>query len=173
MQKDKLPSARVSQNTSLDEQVKDIFFTYTGLALDKNYSEQLYTFASSGNAITVVYYVLLANENPTSHELDWKEVFQLCNNEQDIIRYAVQRLQWKLEYTNVVYSLLPKSFTLSDLQKTYQIILKKKLDKRNFRKKILSLKFLKPTGKKRIDSARPAQIYTFTKRSPIIVKVFS
>ena len=93
--------------------------------------------------------------------------------DKEIISYAVQRLQWKIEYTNVVYSLLPREFTLSELQLTYEAILGKELDKRNFRKKILFLKLLKDTGKKRTGTvARPASVYEFRKRSPVRVKVF-
>ena len=94
--------------------------------------------------------------------------------DRNIIKYAVQRLQWKIEYTNVVYSLIPFEFTLSRLQTTYEAILGKTLDKRNFRKKILSLGLLKKTGKiLKGFKARPALVYGFRKRTPVMVKVFS
>jgi 8-oxo-dGTP diphosphatase len=168
-----LPSKKISESTSLDEQVEEIFYKNFGFPLGKNYVEQLYTFSKSKNEITIAYYLLLSEyDKEKALEQQWEKVSGKQSKNQ-IISYAIQRLRWKIEYTNVIYSLLPKTFTLSELQKTYEIILGKKLDKRNFRKKILSLKFLKQTGEKRVINARPAQMYTFTKRAPQLVKVFS
>jgi len=169
-----IPSEIISQTATLDEQVKEIFQKNLGFSVGNNYVEQLYTICKIENEITIAYYVLLAENN--KQQLDGKNCKKVTSKndpEKPIISYAVQRLRSKIEYTNVVYSLLPKSFTLSELQKTYEIILGKKLDKRNFRKKILSLKFLKPTEEKRVINARPALLYSFTKRSPMMVKVFS
>jgi len=169
-----LPSENIVETDSLDEQVEKIFLKNIGFKLGNNYVEQLYTITNKKNEITIGYYVLLPTDIlQIDTQQNWVKASQKNNPDRQIISYAVQRLQWKIEYTNVVYSLLPRTFTLSDLQKTYEVILGKKLDKRNFRKKILSLQFLKPTGEKRIDNARPAQMYSFIKRSPIITKVFS
>src|SRR6185437_16669637 len=133
-----------------------------GFPLGKNYVEQLYTFSNEKKAVTIAYYALIEKADMQPEEQNWKKVTGKNEPEKSIISYAIQRLRWKMEYTNVVYSLLPKTFTLSDLQKTYEIILGKKLDKRNFRKKILSQNFLKPTEEKRVINARPALLYSFT-----------
>ena len=78
----------------------------------------------------------------------------------------------KLEYTNVAWSLLPETFTLGELQSVYEAILAKRLDRRNFRKKILSLSLVVSTGRTRLGGAhRPAVLYQFTKRTPMIVKI--
>lgn len=168
-----LPSEAIAEEVPHEEQVTNLFFKTLGQPLSEYYSEQLYTFPNN-NEISIVYYVLLANNNKLqTKEHDWMRLTNKITIEPQIISYALQRLRWKIEYTNVIYSLLPNIFTLSELQKTYEIILGKNLDKRNFRKKILSLNFLKPTGKKRTDNARPAQTYTFTKRAPQLIKVFS
>ncbi len=170
-----LPSTEVQSQKTLDEQVDTLFTTATGFPLGNNYSEQLYTVAAEDNTISIVYYVLVPLSQNQKYDDAWKKVKSTAIQAQDktIISYAVQRLEWKIEYTNVVYSLLPKEFTLSDLQKTYEAILGQILDKRNFRKKILSLDFLEPTGKRRVGVSRPAQVYTFKKRSPTLVKIFS
>jgi len=90
-----------------------------------------------------------------------------------IITYGLQRLQSKLEYTNVVYSLLPQYFTFNQLQKTYEIILNKKLDKRNFRKKFMLLGLIKPTKKiLKGERQRPAQLYKFRSMIPAELKKF-
>jgi 8-oxo-dGTP diphosphatase len=69
----------------------------------------------------------------------------------EMVREALQRLRYKLEYTNAAYSLLPEAFTLSDLQRTYETILARRLDPRNFRKRILSLGIVERTGSERGD----------------------
>jgi 8-oxo-dGTP diphosphatase len=62
----------------------------------------------------------------------------------------------------VGFQLLPRQFTLTDLQTLYEAILERPLDKRNFRKKILSLGLLKSEGRTRAAGAhRPARLYSF------------
>jgi len=162
----------------LDELAKYIFSTITHLSSHNNYLEQLYTFLQQKphNEISIVYYMLLPKKNISfPKNIVWQQAATITEDLHDfpIIKYAIQRLQWKIEYTNVVYSLLPPTFTLSELQETYETILGKKLDKRNFRKKILSLDFLKTSGKKHTGSSRPALLYRFKERKPRIVKMFS
>src|SRR3989304_1373996 len=67
------------------------------------------------------------------------ELPPLAFQNEAVIGYALHRLRAKLDYSNVAYSLLPADFTLSQLQRTYEAILSRPLDKRNFRKRILSL----------------------------------
>ncbi|MDP3792360.1 MAG: NUDIX domain-containing protein [bacterium] len=90
-----------------------------------------------------------------------------------IISYALKRLQSKLEYTNVVYSLLSKYFTFNQLQNAYEVILGIKLDKRNFRKKFLILGLIRPTNKiLKGERQRPAKLYQFISRKPTELKKF-
>lgn len=167
----------ITQEKDLDDIAKDIFHNVTKIPLHKNYTEQLYTFSQKNKReIAVVYYVLLPDTNISLTEnLSWIPVENVGKRDPNfpIISYAVQRLRWKIEYTNVVYSLLPETFTLSELQKLYETILNQPLDKRNFRKKILSLGFLKATNQKKIGNARPALLYRFKKREPQIIQIFS
>ena len=82
-----------------------------------------------------------------------------------ILDYAVWRLRNKIEWTTVGYELLPRKFTLSQLQRVYEIILQKPVDKRNFRKKILAQGEIKELNESRTDGAhRPAKLYSFKKR---------
>ena len=86
-----------------------------------------------------------------------------------MIDYALRRLQAKLDYSNVAYSLLPEEFSLSELQGTYEAILGRRLDKRNFRKRILSLEIVEATGRvTSVGRHRPAQLYRFRERKPVI-----
>jgi 8-oxo-dGTP diphosphatase len=89
----------------------------------------------------------------------------LAYDHADIARVAVDRIRAKLEYTNVVWSLLPKTFTLAALQAVYEAILGRTLDKRNFRKKVLASGLLDATGKmEKGASHRPAELFRFSKR---------
>jgi len=84
----------------------------------------------------------------------------------------VERLRAKLSYTNAAWSLLPKKFTLTELQTVYESILGRELDKRNFRKKILASDLLVSTGEKRADGAhRPAALYAFRTRKLVTANI--
>ena len=79
----------------------------------------------------------------------------------EIIEYAVRRLRYKLEYTAVGFQLLPETFTLTQLQQTYEVILGETLDKRNFRRRILEAGVIEATSHKRSDGGRPARLYRY------------
>jgi 8-oxo-dGTP diphosphatase len=79
-----------------------------------------------------------------------------------IVAYACERLKNKISYTNAIFALLPELFTLSQLQQAYEAILGRVLDKRNFRKKIMSLDMIAETTQMYRDGAhRPARLYRF------------
>lgn len=151
------------------------------------YLEQLYTFGNPGrdprgHIITVAYFTMVARrflKPRSSYEAEKTAFFginslpPLAFDHKKIIDYAVKRLRNKIQYTNAVWSLLPHNFTLGELQKIYEIILGKKLDKRNFRKKILSLRILKGLSKiKRRDARRPAKLFAFKTKKYVELKKF-
>lgn len=138
--------------------------------------EQLYTFGRPdrdprGRVISVAYYALIAAEHrelvaaTDTDAVGWFSVYDppaLAFDHQEVIGYALTRLRWKLDYTSVGFQLLPKKFTLSELQRMYEVILQKELDKRNFRKKILSMGILEPLKETEMKGPhRPAQLYAF------------
>ena len=150
------------------------------------YLEQLYTFSdvkrdSRGRVITVAYMALVTRENIVINAWAYtseakffpvKSLPKLGFDHKKIIEYAIQRLQWKMEYTNVSQYILPNKFTLSELQKVYEIVLNKTFDVRNFRKKIDSLHIIKPTGEKEIGvQYRPAKLYKFINKKIDIVEI--
>ncbi|MCK4553424.1 NUDIX hydrolase [Candidatus Parcubacteria bacterium] len=179
-----VPGGLVKVNESVDGSAKKHLKNKTGV--NDVYLEQLYTFGGIhrdplGRVVSVAYFALIPGKGLKLHTTDeydnvkWFSVNKLpklAYDHKEIVKCAVSRLRSKLEYTNIVYSLLSDEFTLSDLQKTYEIILGKKLDKRNFRKKILSLNLIKKTSRKVIGEAcRPAILYKFIKKSPQMVKI--
>jgi 8-oxo-dGTP diphosphatase len=94
---------------------------------------------------------------------------KLAFRNEEVLHYALERLRNKLQYTNVAYSLLPSRFTLSQLQRVYESILGRGLDKRNFRKRMLSLSIIEPTDEQQAEGAgRPARLYRFAAREPVV-----
>jgi 8-oxo-dGTP diphosphatase len=139
------------------------------------YLEQLYTFGDvnrdpRGRVITVAYYALVPatamqpRAGSDAAETGWWSAYDLPTlafDHRDILNYALQRLRYKLEYTAVGFELLPTPFTLSELQTAYEIILGEELDKRNFRRKILSADVIEETGQRRTGEGRPAKLYRY------------
>lgn len=177
-----LPGGFLVKNEPSSKAVARILKEKTGVS--NVYTEQLYTFDDlkrdpRGHTLTVVYFALVNNdaikiqndkaENPQFFSV--KKLPPLAFDHKKIIDYALGRLRTKLEYTNVVYSLLPREFTMPQLQQAYEIILGKKLDKRNFNKKFFSLGIIKPISKKLGGPRRrPAQLYRFISQKPTELK---
>ena len=91
-----------------------------------------------------------------------RTVSKLAYDHALILKTGVERLRNKIEYTTIIKKLLHKKFTFSDLQKAYEVILNKEVDKRNFRKKIGSLGIIEEIEEKRSEGRmRPASLYQF------------
>jgi len=177
-----LPGGLLADGESLDRAAARKLLDETGV--QDVYLEQLYTFGelSRGDGarrgVAVAYFALVQYDQVRLRDSDtwqpaWHSVYkapQLAFDNNTVVDHAVRRLRSKLDYTNVAYSLLPRQFTLSELQQVYEAILDHELDKRNFRRRMLSLGIIKPAGGRRMEGAhRPAQLYTFTKREPVMV----
>ncbi len=81
---------------------------------------------------------------------------------------AHQRLASKLDYFTIALQFMAKQFTLSELQKVYEIILNETLDKRNFRKHVRTYDCIVDTGKERRNgNHRPARLYSVKKPKQI------
>ena len=149
------------------------------------YLEQLYTFGAPrrdprGRVISVAYFALVAadvNAQATGPgvEVSWHPVTEppeLAFDHNEIVRYALQRLRYKLEYTSVGFELLPNEFTLTELQSAYEIVLGEQLDKRNFRRRIIEAGILNETSRYRASEGqgRPARLYRYKKNAVTEVK---
>lgn len=142
------------------------------------YLEQLYTFGDPGRdprgrVVTVAYYALIRPDGTPpvagtdAAQARWWSVRRrppLAFDHDRIVDYAVERLRAKLEYTTVGFQLLPRKFTLGQLQRVYEAILGRRLDKRNFRRKLGLLGVLMPLRQHGGERGRPARLYTFSAR---------
>ena len=146
--------------------------------IEQVFLEQLYTFGEvdrdpRDRIITVAYYALVNTEeyilqaHTDAQDAEWfavEKLPELAFDHQKILNVAKQRLKGKLRYQPIGFELLPTKFTLTQLQKLYETVLEQKLDKRNFRKKILKMKLLIDLKQMQAGvSHRPAKLYQFDK----------
>ncbi len=167
-----VPGGLINPNETIEESAMRQLESRVGI---KNiYLEQLYTFGDLdrdpfGRVVSVAYFALLPKEAvnvlKATDEVQWHSFANLPNlayDHKEMLGVALDRIRAKLSYTNIVFSLFADGFTLTDLQTTYEIILDKKLDKRNFRKKINQLDILEKVKSKKTHGAhRPAQVFKF------------
>ena len=86
----------------------------------------------------------------------------LAYDHNEIIENALEVLKEKIINSNILKDLFPEHFTLPELQKTYEAVLNKKLDRRNFRKKLISLNLIEDTNKTiKFEGKKPAKLYKF------------
>jgi 8-oxo-dGTP diphosphatase len=179
-----LPGGLVGETEALDDAASRELSARTGVG--GVYLEQLYTFGRpdrdpAGRVVSVAYVGLIAHgrfpgavDSPKYRRAAWCPVRRLpplAYDHTEIVRAAVARLRAKLQYTNLVYTLLPATFTLSELQGVYEAILGRPIDRRNFRKKILATDLLVGVGRQRRGPHRPAALYRFRRRRPATVSL--
>jgi 8-oxo-dGTP diphosphatase len=172
-----LPGGLVKDEESLEDAVRRELKEEAGI--DVNYLEQLYSFGKPdrdprNRVISVAYfglvrpadYQLLAQTD--AEDVAWfsiKKLPRLAFDHKAILDMAIKRLRGKLAYEPIGFELLDKKFPFSDLEKLYQILLDRELDRRNFKKKIMSYGFLEELDEiVQKKSGRPARLFQFNKK---------
>lgn len=166
-----IPGGYVRMSENLDEAAMRVLKEKTNV--ENIYLEQLYTFGDPlrhpvSRVITCAYFALIRSEDVevvTSDDLAWHKVSDLpplAFDHKEIIEYSLKRTRERLEMCPVAYQLLNEKFTLTEMQKAYEMIMEKKLDKRNFRKKVITTDGLRELNEfSKTSSKRPARLYTF------------
>lgn len=172
-----LPGGFVGVEERLDEAARRELEEETGLR--NVYLEQLHTFGEPDRdprerVVTVAYCALVnlrdhqVRAATDAREAAWfaaPDVPALAFDHEKIIETAVARLKEKVRNQPIGFELLPPKFTLTQLQRLYEKVLGRPLDKRNFRKKIQSMGFLEALDEMQRDvSHRAARLYRFDKR---------
>jgi 8-oxo-dGTP diphosphatase len=178
-----LPGALVHPDEDLDKAPQRSLTELTGLT--DVFLEQVHTFGNvarhpQGRVITIAYYSLVNIDKvvpkPASFatELAWisiNELPKLAFDHSVILEMCLRKLQQNVTTRPIGFELLAKEFTLTDLQSLYESVLNKQLDKRNFRKKFLSMNILVDTKKYQENVAhRPAKLYRFDKEKYLVYK---
>jgi len=166
------PGGRVRPEESLDVAARRSLERH--LVPDGAFLEQLYAFGEPGRdptsrVVSIAYLALLPRTGDSSG-IQWfpcRELPALAYDHGAVADKAFERLRGKLAYTNIAFGLLDDPFTLAELQRVYETILDRSLDRRNFRKKILALDLVKPVGRVRRGAHRPAELFRFSIRRPV------
>src|SRR5574344_481350 len=166
-----IPGGFIRLSENLDEAALRVLKEKTNV--ENIYLEQLYTFGdplrrADARVITCAYFALVREEDldvAISSEVEWYSVYDLpplAFDHKEIVEYSLKRTRERLEMCPVAYQLLNEKFTLTEMQKSYELIMGKTLDKRNFRKKALATAGLKELEEfSKSTSKRPARLYTF------------
>ena len=174
-----LPGYIVEQEEGLDDAAERILYELTGLR--DLHMQQFHTFGEvnrhpQGRVITVAYYALIRLTGQkevrpitqVARKAFWhpvNELPKLAFDHSEIFKTGFNKIRRRLNYQPIAFELLPEKFTLTQLQSLYEAVLSKKLDKRNFRKKMLSYGFLKELDEKQKGvSYRAAKLYKFDRR---------
>jgi len=172
-----LPGGLVKDDESLQDAVQRELKEETNVSVD--YFEQLFTFGDDifrdprNRVISVAYFALV---NPSKVEIkadsdaenvQWcmiNEVPALAFDHNIILEKAIERIKAKLTYEPIGFDLLPKEFLFSELENLYCTILDKEIERRNFRKKILSFGIVEETDHySPVKTGRPAKLFRFNK----------
>ncbi|TRW26688.1 NUDIX hydrolase [Flavobacterium zepuense] len=169
-----LPGGWIKATESIDAAAHRLLAELTGL--DKIYLEQLKAFGDPdrfplGRVITIGYFAMIKKEDFnvkagfTASDAKWykiNEIPPLIYDHTEIFQYSLANLRNRVRQAPVGFNLLPEKFTLFELMKLYEEILGIKMDKSNFRRKILHMKLLRPLDEKQKDvTHRAAQLYVF------------
>lgn len=172
-----LPGGLVKNEESLKDAVKRELKEETNVDVD--YFEQLFTFGDDierdprNRVVSVAYFALVdpskleIKADSDAEKVQWfkiNEVPKLAFDHNSILKKAVERLKSKLTYEPIGFDLLPKEFLFSELENLYCTILEKEIERRNFRKKILSFGIVEETENySPIKTGRPAKLFRFNK----------
>ena len=178
-----VPGGWIRKDESLNNAASRILKELTGL--DKVYLEQFKAFGEverfpGDRVITIAYFALIKEEDYeivpgfTASDVRWFDIDQLPEliyDHPEIVENGKKHLQHKVRHEPIGLYLLPKKFTLLQLQELYEALLETKLDKPNFRRKILKMNFLVDCKEKQQNvSHRAANLYRFDQKKYLQLK---
>lgn len=187
----KLPGSMIQQNETLIQAAVRVLESVTSMKI--HYLKQLEIFSDpervrgeelewirqkyqiqTERVVTVGYYALVKLDNRlfdhvTKRGGRWvsiDEIQRLAMDHKHILSSALAMLYREMQLSPIAFELLPRKFTISELQRLFEAVLGIEIDNRNFRKKMFSTGFLSPTGEKQKGVAhKPAEYFTFNRHA--------
>ncbi|HEX3078488.1 MAG TPA: NUDIX domain-containing protein [Lachnospiraceae bacterium] len=166
-----LPGGFVKQDETIDQAATRVLKGKTGL--NNIYCEQLYTFGDVDRdprmrIISCAYIALIDANTAKINDAEWFSIdeipsLQLAFDHNNITCEALKRLRGKINYTDIVFHMMPKRFTISELQEVYEIILGEKLIPAAFRR-FISDKIQETDELTKNAGHRPSRIYEYIRR---------
>lgn len=164
----------LKQDKSLADAARRKLAEKTGV--DTPYLEQVESIGNTdrdprGWSVTITYFALIPSEDiqlqksDSAEEVCWVPVhemkgsYRLAFDPELILNTCHERLKNKVQYTSLPVNLLPREFTLTELQETFEILLDSPVEKKSFRRRITDADILEETGNMRTGSNRPAKLY--------------
>lgn len=172
-----LPNGEIYNNESCEKGVNRILNdTYNIKCIE--YVDQFHTFSdpyrSMYKRMIAVGYIVVANDENLTSWYDVSELPSLALDHKTILNKAIDALKSKLMKSNIASLFLPNKFTFPQLQAVYETILQCEFDRRNFRRKFLSLGIIRLTGEKEeVSGHRPGLYYEFIHEGYKELEVFS
>ena len=174
-----IPGGFIHEGEDLEDAVKRELQEETGVKLELGNLEQLYTFGKPDRdpryrVVSVAYFTLVRPEgyqlfaDTDAADAEWfalNDLPELAFDHEQILDKAIERLRAKVTYEPIGFELLPEKFPFSDLEHLYTSLLGRTIDRRNFRKKMLSLDILEELDEKVVQGpGRPASLFRFRKK---------
>lgn len=181
-----MPGGLIDPKETARESALRILEVKGKISKTKIYAEQLYTFSElerdpRGRVVAVAYLALVPWDNLSEDEKEnkaevwWQDINtigKLAYDHNEILGVALRRLRSRASYSTIISKLMPREFTFSELEVTFNCILGKSLDRRNLYKKIQKLNIITPLAEKRLGTpSRPAQLFKFSSENIEILEV--
>lgn len=146
--------------------VKDIYIEQLQAftAVDRDPRERVMTIAFLAFVRQENYEVIAGDDASQAQWFPVNDLPVLAFDHDEIISVALERLRWKITYEPLAFRLLNNSFTMSQVQTIYEVVLGQSFDRRNFHKKMMALGYITPTDQQTRNNGRPGTLYTFDEK---------
>ena len=147
------------EETNIKDVYLEQFHVFSGV--DRDPRERVQTIAFLAFVRQEKYEVIAGDDAAQAQWFPISELPELAFDHKEIIRVALEKLRWKITYEPLAFRLLNKTFTMTQVQTIYEVVLGQTFDRRNFHKKMTALGYIVPTDQQVRNNGRPGTLYTF------------
>lgn len=149
----------LQEETNVTDIYMEQFQTFT--AVDRDPRERVLTIAFLAFVRQEKYEIMAGDDAALARWFPISNLPELAFDHQEIIRVALEKLRWKITYEPLAFRLLNKTFTMTQVQTIYEVVLGQTFDRRNFHKKMTALGYIVPTVEQNRSNGRPGTLYVF------------